>query len=202
MIRNEVKNSKYIDDIIKALKNVDSVYIRYCRPNINKGLKNYYMYVERVFAYEFYHQYRLIMSRKKKKYEGLYLNGEQQKSSLVWKGLKRQTPDMVLHGNISKPEYDGFTQKWLCEIKMCTNPNAVDDLKKIKEESLKLNFSEYYFLFVGGNDDELKRKYDNSLLTADKIYDKTICICVEITDENNNYNIVCKRFEDIVKLNE
>ena len=199
MIRNKVKNSKYINDIIKALLNVDTIYIRYNSPGINRGEKAYYKYVERVFAYEFYHQFRIIMRRKKKKYEGLYLNGEQQKCSQVWKGLKRQTPDMVLHGNIDKPDYDGFTQKWLCEIKMCSNPNAVDDLKKIKEKSLRLNFGEYYFLFVGGNDDELKRKYENSSLTADMIYDETICICVEIIDEqSNNYNIICKRLKDII----
>ncbi|MBO4464649.1 MAG: hypothetical protein J5797_10725 [Prevotella sp.] len=199
MIKNEVKNCKYLDDIIQALINVKSEYIRYCRPVLNRGKKNYYKYVERVFAYEFYHQYRLIMRRKKKKYEGLYLNGEQQKSSQVWKGLNRQTPDMVLHGKIDKPDYNGFTQKWLCEIKMCSNPNVTDDLKKIKNKSLRLKFDDYIFLFMGGNDAELKRKYNESELSVDDIYKDTICVCVEIVDEkNNDYNIICKRLKDII----
>ena len=82
IIINDVKRSPYLGDILEALSNVRTEYMVYCSPGSKIGNKSYYKYTERIFAYELYHQYRCIMQRKKKKYAGLYLNGEQQKCSL------------------------------------------------------------------------------------------------------------------------
>lgn len=198
-ITNEVDKSIYLGDILKALSKVRTEYMVYCSPGIKRGGKDYYKYTERMFAYEFYHQYRCIMQRKKKKYDGLYLNGEQQKCSQGWKGLKKITPDIVLHGMIDSPDYSGFSQKWLCEIKMCTNPEIVNDLTKIKNKTLKLKFQEYVFIFVGGDDKYLKEECRKKTIKVDDVFCETICICIDINDyKNNDFNIVCKRICNII----
>lgn len=199
IIINDVKRSPYLGDILEALSNVRTEYMVYCSPGSKIGNKSYYKYTERIFAYELYHQYRCIMQRKKKKYAGLYLNGEQQKCSQGWKGLKRITPDIVLHGMIDKPDYSGFSQKWLCEIKMCTNPEIVSDLAKIKNKASKLKFQDYFFIFVGGDDDNLKREWQNKYIKIDDVFNDTICICIDIIDsKNNDFNIICKRISNII----
>jgi hypothetical protein len=198
-IINDVKKSSYLDDILKALSNVRTEYMVYYSPDLNKGNKSYYKYTERMFAYELYHQYRIIMQRKKKKYAGLYLNGEQQKSSQGWKGLKKITPDIVLHGMIDKPDYSGFSQKWLCEIKMFTNPEIVKDLTKIKNKASILRFQDYFFIFVGGNDNDLKIECRNKHIKVNDVFNDTICICIDIIDsKNNDFNIICKRISNII----
>lgn len=200
-ITNEVEKSIYLGDIIKALSNVSTEYMVYCSPGIKRGSKDYYKYTERMFAYEFYHQYRCIMQRKKRKYAGLYLNGEQQKCSQGWKGLKKLTPDIVLHGMIDKPDYSGFSQKWLCEIKMCTNPEIVSDLTKIKNKASKLKFQEYVFILVGGDDNYLKYKCRKEKIKVDDVMGDTICICIDINDnKKNDFNIICKRICNIIAL--
>ena len=78
-IESTVSDCPYIDDILCALTKVTPDYIIYPCFESNKkkrnkkagngeGANQKYKYPERVFAYEFYHQYRRIMECKKEEY--------------------------------------------------------------------------------------------------------------------------------------
>ncbi|MBR6187892.1 MAG: hypothetical protein IKQ59_02890 [Prevotella sp.] len=196
VIENAVEDCKYIDDVICALCGVTSKYVLYPYCENENGEKQY-KYPERVFAYEFYHQYRMIMEKNPEKYSGLYLNGEQQKSSQVWKGLAKITPDIVLHKHIDKPDYTGESQKWLCEIKMQGNPNIIDDIKKIKEKEAILKFSDYIFMYIGSNLDNFKNVLNDANLSLTDVLIHTICICAVYSDKETS--IACKRLSGILK---
>lgn len=193
VIDNSVEDCKYIDDVIYALCKVNSKYFVY--PDNDK--EDQYKYPERVFAYELYHQYRTIMQEMPEKYSGLYLNGEQPKSSHVWKGLARITPDMILHKYIDKPDYTGEGQEWLCEIKMLGNPNIIGDLTKIKEKEEVLKFKDYIFMYIGSDIVNFKRKLDDAKFCLNDTICRTICICAVYND--NETSIECKRINNIFK---
>jgi len=178
---------EYLDDFLCALSKVDKKYVLYPFGDDCK-------YSERVFAYEFYHQYRLIMEEKKEKYRGLYLNGEQPKSSLVWEGLGMITPDLVLHGKVGEKDDAGESQKWLCEIKMISNSQVVNDLEKIKKDESKLKFQHYMLLYVGATLQNLKNKLEGC--NKDNKYGNTICICA-FYDEDG-IQITCRRLFEII----
>ena len=178
---------EYLDDFLCALSHVDKKYVLY-------QFGDDYKYPERVFAYEFYHQYRLIMEEKKGKYKDLYLNGEQTKLSKVWEGLAQITPDLVLHGKIGEKDDTGETQKWLCEIKMISNSNVKDDLEKIKRDEGILKFQNYIFLYVGATIKNLKDKLEGC--DKDKIDNNTICICA-FYDEDG-IQITCRSLFEII----
>lgn len=184
-----VNDCKYLDDILCALARVDIKYVLY--PS-----KDNYKYPERVFAYEFYHQYRIIMEEKKEKYKDLYLNGEQPKSSLVWEGLAMITPDLVLHGKVGEEDNTGESQKWLCEIKMISNFNVIDDLEKIKEGESILKFQHYILLYVGATLQNLKDKLENKNKDKEKLDCNTLCICA-FYDEDG-VQLTCRRLYEII----
>ena len=177
-INNSVTDCPYIDDILFALKNVDSKYALYPYDKNVDGTDKC-KYPERVFAYEFYHQYRRIMECKKECYCNLYLNGEQPKSSQIWKGLATITPDLVLHGKINEADHSSTTQKWLCEIKMNENLKLTDDLIKKKKKESVLLFQDYILLCVGITKDILISRIDKKELTTKNVDVRTICICVD-----------------------
>lgn len=180
-------NCEYLDDFLSALSKVDIKYFLY-------PYGKEYKYPERVFAYEFYHQYRLIMEEKKEKYKGLYLNGEQSKSSLVWEGLGQITPDLVLHGKMGEKDDTGESQKWLCEIKTISNPQVINDLEKIKKDEAILKFQNYILLYVGATLQNLKVKLEGC--DKEKIDMNTICICAFYDDDG--IQITCRRLLEII----
>lgn len=195
VIDNTILDFAYLDDFLCALSKVDKKYVLYTYDidsNDNEKLK----YPERVFAYEFYHQYRLIMEDKKTLYNSLYLNGEQPKSSLVWKGLAKITPDLVLHGKIGEEDETGESQKWLCEIKMLGNPNVVNDLEKIKNDECMLKFNDYIFLYVGATLQNLKDKLEGC--NKEKLNCHTICVCAYYDDAG--VQITCRRINEIINF--
>lgn len=178
---------EFLDDFLCALSKVDMKYVLY-------PFREDYKYPERVFAYEFYHQYRLIMEEKKEKYKSLYLNGEQPKSSKVWEGLAQITPDLVLHGKIGEKDDTGKSQKWLCEIKSISNPQIINDLIKIENDETILKFQNYILLYVGATLQNLKDKLEGC--DKDKIDNNTICICA-FYDEDG-IQITCRRLFEII----
>lgn len=178
---------EYLDDFLCALSKVDIKYVLY-------SIGEDYKYPERVFAYEFYHQYRLIMEEKKEKYKSLYLNGEQPKSSKVWEGLAQITPDLVLHGNVGEKDDTGESQKWLCEIKMISNSKVEDDLEKIKKDEAILKFQNYILLYVGAKLQNLKNKLEGC--DKEKFDVNTICVCAFYDDDG--IQITCKRLFEII----
>ena len=178
---------EYLDDFLCALSKVNIKYVLY-------PYGDDYKYPERVFAYEFYHQYRLIMEEKKEKYEGLFLNGEQPKLSKVWEGLAQITPDLVLHGKVGEKDDTGESQKWLCEIKMISNSQVINDLKKIKKDEAILKFHNYILLYVGATLQNLKDKLEGC--DKEKIDGNTICICAFY--DMGGVKITCKRLNEII----
>ena len=186
--------SEYIDDIICALKLVEKEFI--VNVNADADDESKYKYPERIYAYEFYHQYRKIMEEKKEKYDGLFLNGEQPKSSSVWNGLSSITPDIVLHRKVNEKDETAEGQKWLCEIKMAGNPGWIDDLKKIKDKEEVLKFHDYIFLMIGKTREIFKQHLKSSHLKKEDVNLETICILANNDDET--ITIECSRLEELM----
>lgn len=179
----------HIDDLIRALLNVDEIYYTYTTQ------KMVTKYPERVFAYELYHQYRKIMEEKPDEYNHVYLNGEQQKSKQVVENLERCAPDLVLHNCIFEVRRNG--QFWLCEIKMKGNPEAMSDLEKFyKMESL--GFKCYIFLYAGVTYKEMVEDIRKIKINTDTdVYEKTICIST--CNRNGMKQIHCHGLKEIVE---
>ena len=179
----------HIDDFICALLNIDEIYYTYTTQ------KQETKYPERVFAYELYHQFRKIMEKNPKKYQGVYLNGEQQKSRQVVEDLERCAPDLVLHKCIY--EVDPDKQLWLCEIKMKGNPKVMSDLNKFSKMD-KLKFQCYVFLYADVKFaemvDEIRKIKINKSLSP---YEKTICISAY--NYNGTKQIHCHTLKEIVE---
>ena len=185
--------AQYLDDFFCALSKVELKYVLYHCKNNEPNVTDEYKYPERVFAYEFYHQYRSIMEEKAGIYCGLYLNGEQPKSSQVWEGLSKITPDIVLHGKVGEHDATGESQKWLCEIKMTGNPYVKDDLVKMTNNESILKFQNYIFLYVGATLQNLKDKLDGC---NERIDGNILCICA-FYDEYD-VQISCRRYNEII----
>lgn len=160
--------------LILALSKVGDEYLGYETLKYTNGkIQETIKHAERVFAYELYHQYRLLM----KENCDCYLSGEILKDNKLfeWEINTRCYPDLVLHSNIGNRELS--KQYFLCEIKMCDNNNLLDDLKKLAYLSQSnLEFDEYIFLCVGKTKTDLKE-----IITEPPIkrflYAKTLCIC-------------------------
>lgn len=149
-IHKSVRGFEYLDDFIKALKNVGHEYYAHKYQEHNKTRK-VLTYMERVFAYEFYHQYRKIMERKPEIYseegELLYLGGEQTKTE-----SGKCSPDLVLHGSFNSCD----KQEWVCEIKTCQNAQKFEDIPKLLNLSSKFAFKNSIFLYIGSPKDKTK----------------------------------------------
>ena len=179
----------HIDDFISALLNVDEFYYTYTTR------KQETKYPERVFAYELYHQFRKIMEKKPEKYQGIFLNGEQQKSKQVVEDLEKCAPDLVLHDCIYEVRPDG--QFWLCEIKMKDNPKAMSDLEKFYKMEV-LGFQCYIFLYAGVTFEEMAKEIREINVSSDTdVYEKTICI--SSYNWNGVKQIHCHRLKEIVE---
>lgn len=123
----------YIKDFIRALLNVKSRYILYQLRGYNddeQGLEMQKQY-ERVFAYEFYHQFRKLMESNSKKYEGIYLNGEAHKGDSIYSKVPNTVPDIILNKDPGKIVGDG--QFFLCEMKTAANSKFYKDFAKLDE---------------------------------------------------------------------
>ena len=152
--------NQYVQMLIQALSKVEECYLGYEDIKLfeDKVEKNT-IRAERVFAYELYHQFRLLM----KEDCGYYLNGEIRKSNKVfkWENQKDCYPDLVLHGNPTC--IDKESQYFLCEIKMSTNQYLLNDLLKLSKFFMSdLEFQNYIFLCVGLSKDDMQKKIEES----------------------------------------
>lgn len=196
-INSSVEDWDYIDDFFLALCNVDNGYYMYPVENSN-GTKDK-VYPERIFAYEFYHQYRKRMELKKDFYEGKYLNGEQKKNRHVDNYIGDYTPDLILHKKLDEmlPE----SQLWLCEIKMIESNDPLSDIEKFGKME-NLNFDEYVFLYIGSTLENLLLKIYNKLRSGriDKENDgNRICICSYFEDDNKLL-VECHRLRKLADM--
>ena len=189
----------YYEDFVKALVNTKGDYIAFepfytDATKIKNSKDPRVVYAERIFAYEFYHQYRRIMDDydekygDESKYHDIQLNGEQIKDAVeftaIKDGLSTFSPDLILHGSLSNTE----KHYWICEIKMNHNPYPFEDLFKIGlYKTNKVNFKNYIFLYVGESDnlmkegiekmvDYIKKVKSEKKRKYKKLVDDTICI--------------------------
>ena len=99
--------SIFLNMLMKAMDKVEQCYV-FNDDNIRKIKREQ---VERSFAYEFYHQWSLLLKdyMKKNKSYRLFINGE------IPKKLNRSTyiPDMIIHGDPTDLNH----QFIVCEIK-------------------------------------------------------------------------------------
>ena len=197
IIRNTINDWDFLDDFLRALRKVDSGYYMY--PIKDDNGKTDRKYPERVFAYEFYHQYRKIMEGKRDVYSGLYLNGEQTKERKVANYIGDFTPDLVLHSRL-----DGMcegSQKWLCEIKMIGSGNPLSDIEKFSKME-KLNFDEYIFLYAGSCLPNLLLKIQNKIKIGEISRESDgncICIC-SYYGKTSKLHIECHRLYTLIDM--
>lgn len=187
----------YANDFLLALCNVDKGYYMY--PVKTKKGKNEYKYPERVFAYEFYHQYRKVMEDKQNVYSGLYLNGEQTKDRKVADYIGDYTPDLILHKSL-----DGMyqeSQKWLCEIKMMNSINPLSDIEKFRKMN-QLCFDDHIFLYAGSCLANLLKKIQYKIKKGviNKEFDGScICIC-SCYGRTSRLHIECHRLSTLIDM--
>ena len=186
-IHVSVIDFKYLDDFIEALANVGHEYYLCHDSSDTNSIK----YMERVFAYEFYHQYRKIMEQHPCRYNGLYLGGEQIKITGFENHVLKMTPDIVLHGSFNKDCTGYENQKWLCEIKTKSNSLKYSDLDKLASCPVQqLGFDALIFLYIGGHWKSFQNGVKRwAVAFSDKndgntVADKIICICSNRTKDS------------------
>jgi len=122
----------YFVDFLKALLRVDSHFLIWPYPNgVNQQM------IERVFAYELYHQWRLITTQNTDRYENIIINGEIRKDQSVIRhpDLGEVYPDLILH-----QQQDNLDQQLLaCEIKTLNAIQHTNGKKQLKKDLVKLD---------------------------------------------------------------
>jgi len=165
--------------LLQALAQVDKKYLSYADTNANADdRKDQINQLERVFAYELYHQWSLL------KDDILVLNGEIDK---LWND-KTWYPDLVLHGG-----QDDFE-----------NNKIVDDLEKLslfleivdKESEFRKyrNYELAVFILLKGDLNEISEALKNDKATKKVINDNVVCMSY-----NEKREIRISRLSDLKK---
>lgn len=136
IIESEIsfEDNIYLFSLVMAICNVDIKYILWNDDDISPNTKEH---VERVFAYELYHQWSKICE-KYQLLKSLVINAELQK--WVYNNDNREQlyfPDLVLHGG----QNDRNNNNMIVEIKRSSKNNSErydDDIDKLKMFSNKL----------------------------------------------------------------
>jgi hypothetical protein len=137
--RNQITtDEKYFKDLLISLLNVSHEYVSW-----QYGLTaNNTQMCERVFAYEFYHQWRKLSENFH--YEGVILNGEIRKDRSVYRDTVGIIyPDLILHeqqNNLNR-------QLIACEIKTSKNLEHTNGRKALKKDLIKLSNLKTQLLF-------------------------------------------------------
>ncbi|MBR5653357.1 MAG: hypothetical protein IKX22_04685 [Prevotella sp.] len=174
----------HIKNLFKAILEVRRNYFYY-RTETNETIDDddWQEQLERVFAYELYHQWSLIqmqyndfLLKEGKRNDLLYINGE------VGKGLEgiHKYPDMVLHGG----QGDYVHQEIAVEIKRkanITSEKVIKDLEKlsdmITEGKMAFNAKPFkwgVFILTCGDVSDMKNILDSNSLDA--IRDEVLCV--------------------------
>lgn len=165
--------NEYLDDVLEAIQRVDVHYFKWDDFGSEHLLDKEEM-LERVFCYEFYHQFRKIMECKNNKYHKLRLNGEIKKEialgyQSIVKTIKKDTeetkdsqekdryPDFVLH----EAQETENIQELVIEVKTKNNLNSNNllyDLLKIDAMISQLKFKSGFFIVENMDNKELRNK--------------------------------------------
>ena len=164
--------------LLQAVSNVDKGYLSYANSNANSDREDIINQLERVFAYELYHQWSLL------KDDNLVLNGEIGK--IV--NDKEWYPDLVLHGG----QDDKYNNKVVVEIKrecmvQSKKGAIIDDLKKLSkfleneerdENCSKFrNYENAVFLLLKGELCAISNALsDKELMSGVELNDNILCV--------------------------
>ena len=174
----EAFENVHIKNFLKAVLEVDNTYYYYSYSYQN-GPSQMQEHLERVFAYELYHQWSILISeynKDKADDEKRIINGE------AGKKLDECPifPDMILH----KGQGDWHNQEIAVEIKRkisLSEENLMNDLEKLSymhtDGKLKYGatpFKYCVFLLTGGTKDDLIKMINKDRVT--NICDDIICI--------------------------
>ena len=144
----------YLIDFCEAIEKVKPDYYK-------TEYRNRMQYLERVFAYELYHQFR-IKTEGRREYAGLRFDAELEKDN--WHGNwvnfgididhipPNFSPDIVLHQSQDEHQHN---QKLIVEIKsaMKTSTEIQKDIVKLYNYVINLHFESAVFLIFGKRDD-------------------------------------------------
>jgi hypothetical protein len=133
--------SQYLELLRLAFKAVNKSYFSFYAFRFSneqfaidpKSFEEYEQHVERNFAYELYHQYRLLMEKdaNRELFNGLQLNGETPKigfnDTIIGKNVI--IPDLVLHK--SQLNIEEANQKLFVEVKINENADLGKDIAKL-----------------------------------------------------------------------
>ena len=175
----EAFDNVHVKNFFKAVLEVDNNYYYYSN-NYQNGTSQMEEQLERVFAYELYHQWSIILEN----YNNGLLNEDDKRIINGEAGKKLDGcpvfPDMILH----KGQGDCHNQEIAIEIKRkvsLSEENLVNDLEKLSymhtEGKLKYGatpFKYCVFLLTGGTENDLIKKKKNKRLTD--ICDDIICV--------------------------
>ena len=145
--------------------------------------KEFEQFIERVFAYELYHQFRLIMLKFPEEYKDLILNGEVSKNGFedTSLGKNRIFPDLVLHKNQKTSEAQ--FQKLFIEIKTSKNLNEdslKSDIKKLFVAiSDRLNYQNAVFICINHDYKNLIKKIKDILKDKESLELKQLWILTD-----------------------
>jgi hypothetical protein len=182
--------------LLQALGNVEKEYLSYADTNANADdRKDQINQLERVFAYELYHQWAMI------KEKNLFLNGEIGK---IWTD-DTWYPDLVLHGG----QDDANNNRVVVEIKReCMvngKPEAIlNDLEKLSyfldtvdKSSQEMKFRNYenaVFILLKGKLSDISKALNHKNTSNKKLNNKIICITY-----NERKDIEISSLEDLKK---
>ena len=179
-MKGNLSRLKEIDDddrnlfnLFKAILNVDCKYV---------DRDVYHERLERVFAYELYHQWSKLLDRNKNDYpanEKYILNGETRKTMGYFQISPEKInsyPDLVLHKSIEKPN----CQAIVCEIKRrgnFTKSGFEEDIKKLKTFVCALQneytFNYGVFILVGDKMKSIFEKINSLHWTKRRVCNKS-----------------------------
>ena len=175
----------HLENLFKAILNVRDEYYKYSLEKI-AGNDEYQEQLERVFAYELYHQWSIIQEGYNKKVSKdlcRFINGEAGKKL---NGCQIY-PDMLLHGG----QDDTENQEIAIEIKRkvgINKDNLIEDLKKLTRllstDGLAYGakaFKKSVFILTGGNESDIKDQINNNSNVI--IDDNIVCVFCSHYDE-------------------
>lgn len=166
-----MENSVFLNDFVKAIQHADLKFFIWHDIGSSINKPSQFTMQERVFCYEFYHQFRMIMEANMYKYGNLIFNGEIKKSEI---------DKLLEHTEESNKESDKESNK---------EPNK-DSENKSKE------YKYPDFVLHGGQDDDTHQECVIEVKTAERIK-KNVAIGIggdidkllKFVDENKlNYN--------------
>lgn len=175
--------------LLQAVANVEKGYLSYADSNANTEDEDIIIQIERVFAYELYHQWSLL------KDENLILNGE------IGKIYVKDNcyPDLVLHGGQNDPNNNKIVVEIKRECMVKGKPDVIlDDLEKLsfflesldkKEQQIKFrNYENAVFILLKGKLGEISEALKDEKASERKISDSIICITY---NEKKDISISC-----------